>query len=321
MVVLLADVAQAQTAERLRVESGAPGVGIGLCVGAECRVEVAGLREVGGAPVQSSDAWHLGSIGKSMTAVLAARLVERGQVSWEEIGPLLQHRAGYPANLSWLQRVRYSGERAEPMADRAAIAARAKPGAQGDYLYSNLGYIMAGHLIEQRHGAPYESLLHSELFGPLNLPSAGFGPPPTIKGHRRTLFGALRPMPADPRSDNIQAMAPAGKMHIALPDLLTYLRAHRDHDPLLSQATWQRLHAGVVGDYAMGWQVTQEGLAHDGSNTFWYAAVFVWPEWDAVLAITTNAPYEERVYFAVRDAAARVGNALRAGEGISALSP
>ena len=43
-----------------------------------------GLRALGGKPALDSDAWHIGSITKSITATVAARLLERDrlQLSW-----------------------------------------------------------------------------------------------------------------------------------------------------------------------------------------------------------------------------------------------
>ena len=46
-------------------------------------------------PVSRSDVWNIGSDGKAMTAVMIARLVDRGVLSWEStIGGVLPAMAG-----------------------------------------------------------------------------------------------------------------------------------------------------------------------------------------------------------------------------------
>ncbi len=104
-------------------------------------------------PVTLDDLWHLGSDGKAMTSTLIARLVERGQLSWDttlaevfpEIAPqmnpgfrkvtllqLLSHHAGLPANLDL---GKYSGDdvrqlRLRAVRDELAKKPESEPGTQ-----------------------------------------------------------------------------------------------------------------------------------------------------------------------------------------------
>ena len=132
-------------------------------------------------PVTLADLWHLGSDAKAMTSTLIARLVERGQLRWDstlgEIFPdlaaqmapefqkvtllqLLSHRAGLPANLD---PAAYSGSDVQPLRLRAvreylAKKPESKPGST--YAYSNLGYIIAGAIVEKMTGKPWEARHH-----------------------------------------------------------------------------------------------------------------------------------------------------------------
>ena len=45
------------------------------------------------------------------------------------------------------------------------------------YEYSNVGYIIAGAVAERCTGKSWEELLRSEVFTPLGMTTAGFGPP------------------------------------------------------------------------------------------------------------------------------------------------
>ena len=45
------------------------------------------------------------------------------------------------------------------------------------YVYSNVGYTIAGAMAEKATGATWEDLVKREVFEPLKLTGAGFGPP------------------------------------------------------------------------------------------------------------------------------------------------
>ena len=146
-------------------------------------------------PVTLTDEWHLGSDTKAMTATVIARLVERGQLKWDttlaEVFPelaapmhpdfktvtlrhLLSHRAGLPANLNLPQ---YSGDDVTALRLRAVREELAKPPTHppgSHYEYSNLGYIIAGAVVEKITGQSWEHAISAELFAPLQM-TAGFG--------------------------------------------------------------------------------------------------------------------------------------------------
>jgi hypothetical protein len=43
--------------------------------------------------------------------------------------------------------------------------------------YSHIGYVVAGAILEEKFGESWESLIHTRLFEPLKLQTAGFGAP------------------------------------------------------------------------------------------------------------------------------------------------
>ena len=64
---------------------------------------------------------------------------------------------------------------------------------------------------------------------------------------------------------------------------------------LMSDATFQKLHQPPAGqEYAMGWAVGQRAWAggptwtHTGSNTMWFAVMWVAPEKQAAYVAATN---------------------------------
>jgi CubicO group peptidase (beta-lactamase class C family) len=299
--------AEPLTAERLaalRREAGAPAIAAaGQRRGGPPAVWVDGERALGsGQAATPADRWHIGSITKSFTATLTARLVEAGSIGWDDtvgerlaaVAPemrpeyraasfrhLLSHRSGLPANIPMPELLRFSRDNPDPREERRAYARIALGQAPvaalaAKYEYSNSGYVVAGAMLEAALGEPWEALVRRHLFEPFGLGSAGFGAPAPDQplGHNAGADVALRPYrPGADLVDNPAVLGPAGRIHIGLPDMLTYLAAHRDLAGLLKPASWHLLHRPPFGgDYALGWVVRSDGaLWHNGSNTLWYA--------------------------------------------------
>ena len=88
------------------------------------------------------------------------------------------------------------------------------------YEYSNVGYTIAGAMAEKVTGATWEDLVKREVFEPLELTEAGFGPPKSAdetleqpRGHRKVLAGKVS---VDDEADNTPIMGPAGTVHMTL---------------------------------------------------------------------------------------------------------
>jgi len=278
--------------------------------------------------------WHIGSCTKAMTATLAARLVERGDLSWETtigealagedieihegyqsvtIEQLLRHRGGLPGTL--VDRPVWGAVRlgkAEGRFQRWKIArdVLADPPAQApgeELVYSNAGYVVAGLAMEAVAGQSYRALMQREVFAPLGMDSAGWGPPSgpdDPRGHRKG--AGVKP---NRYADNPAGLSPAGRAHMTLDDWAAFVRVHLrgargEETGYLKPATFERVHTPPDGDaYAMGWirvprdWATGEVLVHAGSNTMWLAKVFIAPTIDAAVLAATNeaGAHAERV--------------------------
>jgi D-alanyl-D-alanine carboxypeptidase len=270
--------------ERIATSAALPAMGGAILRGGEePLVVVVGVRELGSdVPVQPTDLWHLGSCTKAMTATLAARLVEKGLISfettlgevcaeagvehhaaWSEVTleQLLGHRAGVPADLSagglwdrlWRESARPPREQRRVLFD--AVLAQApvhQPGSA--FLYSNASFALAGVMLELRTDKPWEDLMRAELFAPLGMSSAGFGAPGSAerldqpRGHRAATEPgtSLAPVSPGPGSDNPASIGPAGTVHASLADWARFLGAHLDgfagRGEFLEPETWARLH-------------------------------------------------------------------------------
>jgi len=175
------------------------------------------------------------------------------------------------------------------------------------YVYSNAGFSIAGAMLEKATGETYEDLLRARLFAPLGMTSAGFGAPGAATeaekadapwGHD----GRGRAIPPGHGSDNPAAITPAGRVHLSLEDWAKYARFHlrgaRADQPELGKDSFARLHAPSAESgrarYAMGWIAGSSGqpparlLGHSGSNTMWYAVIWLIPELDLAILTVCN---------------------------------
>ncbi|MCR4374682.1 MAG: beta-lactamase family protein, partial [Acidobacteria bacterium] len=312
----------------LRAQAAVPAVaGALFSSGAITDVAVSGVRKEGDpAPATTDDLWHIGSITKSFTSLLVAKQVDRGAMAWSStlaelfgaeragaFGPvtllqLLGHRAGLPANVGpgMMPKVAEGSPTVVLQRQRLVDASfagtpAAAPGAA--FVYSNLGYVIAGALLEARAGKPWEELVQTDVLAPLSLRSAGQGPPGEAgvlsqpRGHRRGANGVLIPVEPGVGADNPPYLGPAGRLHMTVSDLARWGQAHlkgeRGVDGLVKADTFRRLHQAQGPDgYASGWvsQVTADRrvIWHNGSNTLWYAIVAFDPVADRGVALVSN---------------------------------
>lgn len=278
-----------------------------------------------GVRVTVDDRWHLGSCTKAMTATVAARLVERGKLTWDlslaaglqpwkpeihadwdgaTLELLLGNRGGAPASTStelWAALWARGGKSAEArrwFAEQLlAQPPQARPGSAN--IYSNQGFVLAGAMLEAQSGSEWEALMRRELFEPLGMQSAGFGAPGSAKKVDQPRGHAPTPVAPGPQADNPPAIGPAGTVHASLADWAKFAAEHvrgaRGESKYLEPATWKRLHTALAGqDYALGWVTAERAwgqgpvLTHSGSNTMWYCTVWLAPRIDSAFLVATN---------------------------------
>lgn len=320
-------------AQAFRDRYGVPGVAAAIVTAQGVQTTAVGVRVRGRSePVGLDDRWHIGSCCKSMTAALFARLVESGRATWQDavvdllrdtdphpawggvtITDLLTHFAGLPANLTRAE-MKAAYAKAEPGAvQRTETATRVLSGPPvkfGRFLYSNLGYTLAGAAIERICTVSYEDALRREILEPLGMSSAGFGAPAGAQprdqpwGHppRWLLYG--RGKAVDPTSmlpprpaDNPTVITPAGRLHVSLADWARFIRLFlAGGADLLTADSLQRITtppAGHRSNQGMGWAVpagdsARIAYAQQGSNLRWVATAVVDRERRRAALIATN---------------------------------
>mgnify|MGYP000088373913 CR=1 FL=1 len=278
--------------------------------------------------LSTQDKWHIGSVTKSITSTMIARLVEQGKLKWtttvSDIFPsnndiheqwkrvtlldLLTHSSGAPANFSLsvnLKKPKAGEERvlARRLAVFDILKVQPEKNTSKEFHYSNVGYTIAGVMAESVMNRSWESLIEGEIFAPLNIESGGFGPPKDLKGtleqprgHKK-MFGFT--ISADTDSDNSPIMGPAGTIHLSLSDLGIFVHEHLKGEygfsSLLKHKNFKQLHTPRLNNYALGWVVSKPlnessgpVIWHNGSNTMWYTMVAFLPKINAVIIVTSN---------------------------------
>jgi CubicO group peptidase (beta-lactamase class C family) len=171
--------------------------------------------------------------------------------------------------------------------------------------YSDLGYAVAGRMLERASGRSWEELIRSRIGEPLGLTSLGFGAP-GARGKADQPWGHLpdgkrvRGIPPGPGADQADpVIGPAGTIHLSIADWARYAKYHLDLARGKSRsrggADLSILHADPYDQgYAMGWAVTEQPwaggrlLSHTGSCGAWAAAIWIAPEVNAAIVVTSN---------------------------------
>src|SRR5215469_138708 len=214
-------------------------------------------------PVMAGTLFAIGSTTKAFTAATVGALVDDGLLEWERpvrdylpglrlddlvvsdrltIVDLLSHRSGLPRHdLVW---VGHPDRSRSELVNRLSFLPLSRDLRQ-EFQYCNLGYLVAGHLVEVLSGTRWEDFLRSELLGPLgmgrsNLSAADLrADPDHATGYERRQ-GVVAPVPPRP----VTAMAPAGAINSCAADLARWLLAQLGGGQVDGQAV---MSASTVG--------------------------------------------------------------------------
>ncbi len=290
-------------------------------------IGAAGARRVtGGAPVTTDDLWHLGSNTKAMTSLLAAVAVSQNRIQWTttiaqvfpelaNIRPeyrdvtlreLLSHQSGLAANLG----DGGGGGGATAVGQRAAAVALAvqqpPPGTRGTFIYNNVGYVVAGAMLERVFGTSFEAAMAAQVFAPLGMSDAAWGPQAAAgsttqpSSHRRQSDGSWLVLEG---YDLPPVFNSSGTMHMPLATwgrlLREVLRVEAGTSTLAPAPVARETTSGVIAtapgeSYGMGWVVSARAWAngkvlyHSGSNGGNGSLTFLAPQRNVAFLVTIN---------------------------------
>ena len=273
-------------------------------------------------PVDERTLFILGSVTKSFTATALMVLVERGEVDLGApvrrylpeftlpderaaaevtVLQLLNHTAG----LDWRLSVD-TGEGDDALAAHVAALAHsaliARPGTRASY--SQVGFNVAGRIIEKVTGLTYEHAVSELLFKPLGLEHSVFAVDEVLLrrfavGHNLADDATLAVVRRwkDTRGNN-----PGGGLAASVSDLLAWGRFHLGegrgvlsaHSLALMRRPTVELRGSSLADaFGICWFLKQVGevatVGHGGSANGQFADLLLVPERDFAVAVMSNA--------------------------------
>jgi len=203
--------------------------------------------------------YRIGSISKTMTAVLVLQLRDEGRLALDDL--LYRHLPGTPVGGVTLRQLlgHAAGLQREPEGrwwerhegeDIDALLAGLTPDKLAfpphrTYHYSNLAYGLLGAVLQRVTGEDWTTLLTKRLFDPLGMRATTYHPvEPFARGYVvHPWSGTLR---EEPRT-NTGAMAPAGQLWSTVTDLATWAAFLADPKPeVLDPETLTEMCAPVV---------------------------------------------------------------------------
>lgn len=265
---------------------------------------VSGAGTLSGQPVDATSVadvqFRIGSISKTMTAVLVLQQRDEGRLALDD--PLHHHLPGTPvggttirqllAHASGLQREpdgewweRVDGSDIEKLLagltpDKLALASH------HGYHYSNLAYGLLGAVLLNVTGQSWTDLLQHRLLTPLRMTRTSYHPgEPYALGY--VVHPWLDTLREEPRTDT-GAMAPAGQLWSTPADLVKWAAFLADPDPsIVDPQTVREMCTPVVlndldtwsGGHGLGIELLRRGervyIGHGGSMPGYQAALLV----------------------------------------------
>jgi CubicO group peptidase (beta-lactamase class C family) len=316
-----------------------PGAAVGVLVDGKRQEQGFGVVSLEtGYPARADTLFQIGSITKLFTATLCMLLVEEGKLALDT--PIVAYLPDFTladadaqARLTLRMLLSHSGGfNGDHFADFgmgddalsayvASLHTLEQQTPAGEvWAYNNAGFCLAGAIIAQVMGMPYEQAMRERIFAPLGMTRSFFFAHeaiayPNAVGHTQKTPGGdehevarLYPLP---RSVNA-----AGAIISTVDDLLTFAQFQfdggvtREGQRLLTEETihamWQPQikAANFAESYGIGWELhTWDGvrvIGHGGSTNGFNARLTIIPERQYAIAILTNsgrgsALYEEVV--------------------------
>jgi len=272
---------------RYLVEDGeTPGIIIGLLeADGTTRVLHHGSAGAESRPLGPQTVFAIGSINKTITGLLLADMVRRGEVSLEDpvsmylpdhvtvpsrdgreitLLDLATHTSGLPRLPGNHRPADMSNPYADYTIERmyeflSSHELQHVPGEHGEY--SNLGFGLLGHALASAAGSTYRDLVRERILRPLGMEHSGW----LLEGDLGAWTAQAHDEYAEPVSFwfGTEAIDGAGGLRASMEDMLAYLRANvgepttdLERSMRLAQEP-RRPISGQDGDMGLGWQIAE----------------------------------------------------------------
>jgi D-alanyl-D-alanine carboxypeptidase len=277
-------------------------------------------------PAAANTIYRLASITKQFTAAAILHLAEEGKLSLED--RISDYLPDYPA-LGRRITIRNLLSHTSGLSDVAVVPILEEAGGVGytrdqiielvasqpldfepgsGHSYSNVGFMLAGVVIEQVTGTPYADYVTSKVLRPLGLDQTSFCPDEHPRADRwahgydlqsgnwpRALRLGRAPAFVDPAPINMDVVSSAGGLCSTVMDLARWpglLRSFLDPASYREMSRPTVLADGTKVPYGLGLQIREFGshpaLSHGGVVTGFISVVADFPEDDLTVAMLVN---------------------------------
>lgn len=261
----------------------------------------------------------LGSVSKSFTAVCIMQLVEKGQL---DLDAAISSYLPDAVNGDSIK-VRQLLNHTSGLGEHQALNNYHIINEQGTHHYANVNYSLLGKIIEKVSGMPYEAYIRKNVFTPLGLTHTAATLTESmdnglIDGYTDFAGFHIQRPHRYPTSENDWITVPAGNISSCANDLGKYLQMYlNDGQEILSKQsvdtmfykdTVMAMDDDIPFWYGYGWATIKEPLPepvlrHSGLVETGTACIFILPERDIGIAVTTNV----NDYFVTNEMMDRLG--------------
>lgn len=269
-----------------------------------------------GMGMNPNQVFRIGSITKQFTAMAILKLAEEQQLNLRDsiqqyvsdfpstehpltIEHLLTHTSGiknYTAIEHWEESIKTTQLTPKELIDvfkREPLAFQ--PGEQ--YYYSNLGYLVLGHIIELVSGHSFAQYLETSFFEPLQMKQTHYDDPAMNVANRIAGYSKHEATYSDAAYLNMKLPYAAGGLISTVDDLLIWneqvFKGKLMTSNLLKNAHMPfQLNNGQAIPYGYGWKIGNiqgtKSIKHDGIiNGFTTFSIYL-PEHDVFVALFSN---------------------------------
>lgn len=265
--------------------------------------------------------FRIGSVSKLFTATAVLQQVERGALDLDAdvrghldfdlelprgtvtLRHLLSHTAGFEERVDHL--ITPDAEKVRDLRTELAVDPPEQIFAPGSTpAYSNYGLALAGYVVQQVTGVPFEEYVRREILDPLGMTSSTAEQPLPAALADRMAGGFPAPWDEAAPFEHI-SVPPAGSVSSTARDMAAFLNLHLGHGPddVLGGEALAAMHApalppGTLGGLGAAEQMTlgfrghqmrgERVLSHGGDTNLFHSELALFPDADTGLFVSVN---------------------------------
>jgi len=173
--------------------------------------------------------------------------------------------------------------------------------------YSNWGAALAGYIVEEVSGMPFDQYVKEHIFTPLGMNNTTIeqpAPPQLAPNIAKAYAYNNSAGVFEQKRDLVIQLAPAGAIYSTAPDMAKFMIAHLNNGMynnarILNTSTAQDMHrAHFTPDpytkfglgFLMDAQNNESSISHDGSTLYFHTLCVLWPERNVGFFVSYNSP-------------------------------